>query len=115
MPGAAQIFIEKLVGGFFVTRETDLTLSTTVRQVLRNDPERVGWLIVVTGGTTAQLAFNANITLATAILISGAGGTFSANVREDFTLTTVGVFGRVEAGNTTIHIIEVIRVSSPAE
>ena len=115
MPGAAQVFIERLVGGFFVTRELDLILTTSVREILRNDPERVGWLVVVTGATTAQLAFNANITLATAILISGAGGTFSANVREDFTLTTVGVFGRVEAGTTTLHIIEVVRVSAPVE
>jgi hypothetical protein len=112
MPGAAQEFIERLVGGFFVTRERDVTLTTTAAEILRNDPERVGWLIIVTGATQAQLAFNINIATATAILVPGIGGSFSANVREDFTLTTVSVYGNVAAGTTTLHIIEIIRVSA---
>lgn len=115
MPGAAQIFIERLVGGFFVTRERDVTLSTTAAEILRNDPERVGWLIVVTGATQAQLAFNILITTATAILVPGSGGSFSANVREDFTLPTVSLYGDVSVGTTTIHIIEIIRVAGPTE
>ena len=114
MTGAVQEFIERLVGGFFVTRERDLTLTTTAQEVLRNDPERVGWLIVVTGATQAQLAFNANPTAAQSILVPGSGGTFSANVREDFTLPAVALHGNVAAGTTTIHIVEVVRVSSAA-
>lgn len=112
MPGAAQLFIERLIGGFFVTRESDLTLTVTAQEILRNDPERVGWLIIVTGVNQAQLAFNINITTATAILIASAGGSFSANVRDDFTLTTVSVYGNVAAGTTTLHIVEIIRVSA---
>lgn len=115
MPGAAQLFIERLVGGFFVTRESDVTLTTTAAEFLRNDPERVAWLVVVTGATTAQLAFNINIATATAILIAGTGGTFSVNVREDFMLPTVSLYGNVAAGTTTLHIVEVIRVSAPRE
>ena len=113
MPGAAQVFIERLVGGFFVTRESDVTLTTTAAEVLRNDPERVGWLIVVTGGTQAQLAFNINIVTATAILIASSGGSFAANVRDDFTLVTVSLYGNVAVGTTTLHIVEIIRVAEP--
>lgn len=115
MPGAAQVFIDKLVGGVFVTRERDLTLTTTAIEILRNDPERVSWLIVVTGVTVAQIAFNANPTAAESVLIAGTGGTFSANVREDFMLPTVAVHGNVAAGTTTLHIVEIIRVSSAVE
>lgn len=115
MTGAAQEFIERLVGGFFVTTERDVTLTTTAAEILRNNPERVGWLIIVTGATQAQLAFNINIATATAILIAGSGGSFQANVREDFTLTTVSVYGNVAVGTTTLHIIEIIRVSAPVE
>ena len=111
MPGAAQLFVERLVGGFFVARETDLTLTTTAAEILRNDPERVGWLLVVTGATQAQLAFNIQITLATAILIPASGGSFSVNVREDFTLPTNALYGNVDVGTTTVHIVEVVRVS----
>ena len=115
MTGAAQQFIERLVGGFFVTRERDLTLTTTAQEILRNDPERMGWLIVVTGATEAQLAFNINVATATSIRVPGSGGTFSANVRDDFMLPTVSLYGNVNAGTTTLHIIEIVRVSGPAE
>lgn len=113
--GAAQQFLEKSFGGLVAVRETDLTLTTTTQEILRNDPERVGILIVVTGATTAQLSFQVVITTATAILISGAGGSFGLNVREDFTVTTVAMFGNVAAGSTTIHIVEIMRVSAPVE
>lgn len=115
MTGAAQLFIEDFVGGFFAVRERALTLTTTTSEVLRNDPERVGWLIVVTGGTIAQFAFGPAPTAAASILIAGSGGTFSANVRDDFTLPTHALNGNVAAGTTTILIVEVVRVSAPAE
>lgn len=115
MKGAAQQFIERMVGGFFVTRERDVTLTTTAAEVLRNDPERVGYLIVVTGATGAQFAFNINVTTAQSIHAPGSGGTFSANVREDFMLPTVSLYGNVAAGTTTLHIVEIIRVAPPAE
>lgn len=111
MPGAAQEFVERLVGGFFVTRETDVTLTITAAEILRNDPERVAWLIIVTGTTEAQLAFNTNPTTAESIRIPGSGGSFSANVREDFTLPTNALHGNVAAGTTTLHIVEVVRVA----
>lgn len=113
MTGSAQQFIERFVGGLFAVRETDLTLTTTEQEILRNDPERVGYLIIVTGATQAQLAFAGVITTATAILVPGTGGFFSANVREDFILPTVALFANVAAGTTTLHIIEINRVSAP--
>ena len=115
MTGAAQQFVAGLVGGFFVTRESDVILTTTAAEILRNDPERVGWLVVVTGATEAQLAFNVAVTTASSIRIPGSGGSFSANVREDFTLPTTSLYGIVAAGTTTLHIVEIVRVSGPAE
>lgn len=114
MTGAAQLFVEDFVGGFFAVRERDITLTTTAQEVLRNDPERVGWLIVVTGATTAQLAFGPAPSAAASILIGGGGGTFSANVRDDFTMPTNALNGNVAAGTTTLHIVEIVRVSAPA-
>ncbi len=115
MTGAAQLFIEDFVGGFFGVEQRALTLTTTAQEVLRNNPERVGWLIVVTGATTAQLSFGPVPTTAASILIGGSGGTFSANVRDDFTLPTHSLNGNVAAGTTTLLIIEIVRVSAPAE
>lgn len=115
MTGAAQLFIEDFVGGFFTVRERTLTLTTTAQEVLRNDPERVGFLIVVTGATTAQFAFGPAPSAAASILIGGSGGSFGANVREDFTMPTHALNGNVAAGTTTLLIIEIIRVSAPAE
>ena len=113
--GAAQQFLEQFFGGLVAVRETDFTLTTTVQEVLRNDPERLGYIILVTGATTGQFAFRSVITTATAILVAGVGGSFSVNVREDFTLVTNALHGNVAAGTTTIHIVEIVRVSAPVE
>ena len=111
--GAAQLFIEQFFGGFVAVIERTLTLSTTTQEVLRNNPERVGFLIVITGSTTAQFAFGPVPTAAASILVGGSGGTFRANVREDFTMPTHALNGNVAAGTSTLFIIEVVRVSEP--
>ena len=111
MAGAAAALVEKLVGGRFNVRETDVTLTTTQGEILRNDPERVGWFIVNTGAAQAQLGFSTGISAAAAILVPLTGGQLSANVLDDYTLPTFAMYGRVEAGTTTLHIVETRRVS----
>ena len=113
MTGAAQQFTERFFGGLVAVIERTLTLSVTTQEVLRNNPERVGFLIVVTGSVTAQFAFGPAPSAAASILVGGSGGTFRANVREDFTMTTMALNGNVAATTTTLLIIEVIRVSEP--
>ncbi len=113
MSGAAQQFMERFFGGFVAVTERTLTLTTTTQEVLRNNPERVGFLIVVTGSTTAQLAFGPAPTAAASILIGGSGGSFRANVREDFTMVTHALNGNVASGTTTLLIVEIARVSEP--
>lgn len=115
MTGSAQQFVERFVGGLFAVRDSDIVLTVATQEVLRNDPERVGWLIIVTGATTGRFVFRGDPTAASAILVAGVGGSFSANVREDFTLTTHALNGNVAAGTTTVHVVEIVRVSSPAE
>lgn len=115
MAGAAALFVEKLVGGVFAVRERDVTLGVAEVEILRNDPERVGWIIINTGAVTAQVSFNAVITTATAILIASVGGSFSANVQEDFVMTAFSMHGNTAAGVTTLHIVEIVRQSAPVE
>ena len=113
MAGAAETFVAAVVGGFFVTRERDVTLTTVVAEVLRNDPERVGWLVSNTGSVETQVAFNVSVSAARSHRIPSGGGSFSANVREDFTMVAGSLHGRVEAGTTTLHITEIVRVAAP--
>ena len=115
MTGAAATFVANVVGGFFVTRERDVVLTTTAVEVLRNDPERVGWLISNTGTEEGLFAFNINVTAAASIHVPQLGGTFKANVREDFTLPVVSLYGAVAANTTTLHIVEIVRVSAAPE
>ena len=115
MTGAAQQFMEQFFGGFVAVIERTLTLSTTTQEVLRNNPERIGFLIMVTGSVTAQFAFGPVPTAAASILIGGSGGSFRANVREDFTMTTMALNGNVASGTSTLLIIEIVRVNEPPE
>jgi len=107
--------MERFFGGFVAVVERTLTLTTTTQEVLKNNPERLGFLIVVTGATTAQFAFGPAPTAAASILIGGSGGSFRANVGEDFTMVTMAMNGNVAAGTTTLLIIEIVRTSAPTE
>lgn len=113
MPGAAELFVAEVVGGLFAVRERAVTLTTTAAEIIRNDPERVGWLISNTGTVEGQVAFSIDVSTARSIRIPGSGGALSSNVREDFLLPAVSVYGNVAAGTTTLHIVEIVRVAKP--
>jgi len=111
MTGAAQRFIEQTVGGVFTTREAVVTVTVAATQLLRNDPERVGWVITNTGSTRVNIGFRKSVPSAQTLPLQADGGGVSANVREDFVLPTFSVFGIVAAGTSTVHVIEIVRVS----
>ncbi len=111
MPGAVEEIIGREVSGRFAVEESTLTVTATVGEILRNDPERVGWLLVNTGSVDLEAAWTRPATGADSIPIQSNGGSLSVNVREDFVLPTHSLLGRVSAGTTTVRRTIIRRVS----
>lgn len=111
MAGAVEEIIGREVPGRFAVEESTVVVGTAVSEILKNDPERVSWLLVNTGTTTAQVSFELSPGTPDAIPIFGDGGSLSVNVREDFVLTTHSLLGSVAVGTTTLRLTVIRRVS----
>lgn len=109
MPGAVAEIIAKEVSGPFSTRERVVTVAVTATQLLRANPERVGWVLTNTGAAQVTIGFRASTPAADTLPMQANGGGLSANVREDFILPTFPLFGIVSAGTSTVHVIEIVR------
>ena len=111
MPGAVEQLLEAQVGGTFAVEQLSLTVTTTVGEILRNDPERVGFLLVNTGPQTLEVAWRRPATGVDSIPIAANGGSLSVNVPEDFVLPTHSLLGRVAVATTTVLVTLIRRVS----
>lgn len=112
MPGAVEELIARDFGGRVAVEERTLTVTATVGEILRNDPERLGWLLVNTGSVDLEVAWTRPATGVDSIPIQANGGSLSINVREDFVLPTHSLLGRVSAGTTTVRLTLIRRVSA---
>lgn len=114
-PGSVEGLIAAEVGGRFTIRETTTNLSTTVAEIFVNNPERVGWVIINTGGVEAQFGWTRELTAADSIPFGANGGGMSVNVREDFVLPIFPTFARVGSGTGTLRVVQIIRVTTRAQ
>ncbi len=112
MPSAVETIIGREVDGQFVVEESDVDVDATVAPLLRNDPERVGWLIVNVGSTILRVSWGRPGTGVSQIPIGAAGGSLSVNVREDFVLPTHELLAQVAAGTTLVKVIAIRRVNA---
>jgi len=110
MPSAVETIIAKEVAGPFTTRESVVTVAAAPTQILRQDPERVGWVLINTGAVRCFLGFRESSPSAETLPLQADGGGASANIREDFVLPTFPMFGVVLAGTSTVYVIEIVRV-----
>ena len=111
MGGAVEAILEKLVGGRFAVEERTVTVTTTVAELLRNDPERVDWLIVNTGAVELEVGWTRPATGADSIPIAANGGSLTVNINEDFVLPTHSLLASVNAGSTTVKVTTIRRTS----
>lgn len=105
---SVQQLLENFYGGAFVTKphETDYTIGTTAAQLGAVPPGvRVGLLLSNTGSTNIAIAFNANLTITTGILILP-GGTYVSDWYYDGDLVTRPLFAISSAAGGTMHMLE---------
>lgn len=115
MAGAIEAIIGAEVGGRFTLRERTVSVTSTVSEILKANPERAGWLIVNTGGTEVQFGWSQKLTAADSIPFGSNGGGASVNVREDFVLPIFPTYAVVSSGSSTLRVIEIVRVSGTLE
>ena len=107
--GAVELTLEENFFGRFVTRESYFTLSTDEQVILQNNPERVGWVVVL--GTDQQIFFalRSAFTDAQAFTLINQGDNVSTTISEDANFPTREIIARTSANTADIYVVEFIR------
>ena len=84
------------------------TVSTTVVKILKNNPDRIGFLIFNLGDYTLYLAPNNGVSANYGILISSGGGFLNMIADEDFELVGYNFYAVSPGGETKIFVMELI-------
>lgn len=113
---AALAFTEAELGGPCYEVESSPATAAVVAQIVPNNGDRVGLLIVNISGNSTVIGVTSAVGQSKGIPLAAGGGFFSCNVRDDFTLPAREwlSFGNAVASN--LYVLEIIRYrSSPYE
>jgi len=112
--GAARAFTNVALGGPTYEQESTITVQLTTTQLVKNNPDRVGLVIVNLGGQIVYCDITNQVSSAQGILLSASGGNFALNVRDDFTLASREWDAVATVGTSVVYILEIIRDASAA-
>jgi len=86
------------------------TVGTTATEILRNNPDRVYWLIVNLSAYDGYAGWDREVSATKGILVPANGGYASASVLEDGELVIYPVFAVNLTASGTWMIVEVERI-----
>lgn len=110
--GAVSDLVAGRLGGVVNVRQRRQVIQVTPEQVLRNDPERLFWLVVNTGGIRAFVSFDRDVDTQNGIIVGPDGGSLSVTIEDDFIAPVFPLFAVIPPGgpvSTNLVIIEVRR------
>jgi len=86
------------------------TVATTPTEILKNNPDRVFWLVVNLSGNNGYLGWDNAVSSTRGILVAANGGFASANIEEDGELVIYPVYAINLNAAGTYMIVEVERI-----
>lgn len=113
--GGALDYSARIYGGLVQQTETFLSMTTTASQIVGNNADRMGLLIMNTGSVQVFISLSNSPSPTQGILLAGSGGFFSSSAFEDLTLPSRGWSGIVSAGTSTLYVLEIVRILSPTQ
>ena len=85
------------------------TVATTATEILRNNPERLFWLIVNLSLNKGYIGWDPQVSSSRGVPIGPSGGFISASIEEDGELVIQPVYAVNENAEGTYYIVEVVR------
>jgi len=87
----------------------DVTVQTSITDVMLNSPDRFGWVIVNLSVNRGRFGFDRQVSATHGFTIEASGGVASATWEEDGEATTYAVFGYNEVAAGAWHVVEFVR------
>ena len=107
--GAAAEFVAAKYGGDVADSDTVELVGVTAGEILRNDPERVFVLLVNLSTNTMFVGFDEGVGSAKGIVLASNGGSYQADVEEDFTLPIRSMFAVSTGAASNLFVLTVRR------
>lgn len=107
--GAALSHLREKYRGNFREIESFPIIGVAAAQVVANNPDRLGLLVMDLGANTLFVSTLQSVSANAGIQVAPNGGGMALNVDEDFTLVTRLLFGIAPAGNTQLYVLELVR------
>lgn len=102
------LVMERFKGHTF-TQETYLNASVTNTQILKNNPNRVGWIIINEGTYDVKVSPTNYLSAYTGWLLPANGGVISMNWKDDGEGVSQELYAVTVASVSALRIREVIR------
>ena len=109
--GAVQRALELQLFGRFTTRETTIVVGTSAGVILNNNPERIGFVMTNTGGTSITFSLKRDIVSNKGLTLAQQGDTVTTNYIEDAQYPTHELSAISDTINGELFIVEFIRVN----
>lgn len=109
--GAARTYTDAQLGGPTTEIETVVSVGTAATQLAKNNPDRVGLVIVNLSTNIVYCAWNSAVSSSQGILLSASGGNFALNVRDDFTLPSRELSALAGGPGSNVYVLEIVRFS----
>ena len=87
----------------------DVTVQTTVTEVMPNSPDRFGWQIVNNSNNRGHVGFDRQVSATHGTPIEASGGVITATWEEDGETTAYAVFGISEVAAGAWYVVEQVR------
>lgn len=107
--GAVQQALERQLFGRFTTRERTVSVGAVPLVILKNNPERIAFIMVNTGTQRITFSLKQDVVAGTGMVLPQAGDTVSANYIEDAIYTTHEISAVADAAGGELFITEFMR------
>lgn len=107
--GAVELALEQQLFGRFTTVERDVAVGASSIMLLKNNPERMGWLIVNTAANQLTFRLERGIVSGTGFLLVNNGDSVTSTYLEDgqFPTHELNVIAALAGGSC--YVVEFIR------
>lgn len=109
--GAVQLALEQMMFGKFTTRERVVSVATTAAVLLKNNPERMGYILTNTGNIQITFKISQDVTAGKGIILNQLGDTLSTTFTEDGAFPTHELSAIANASGGELYVLEIMRYS----
>jgi len=109
--GAVQMALEQQLFGRFTVREGIVAVGITTQVLLKNNPERIGYVLTNTGNIQITMQLKRDLVVGKGLIIAAQGDTMSTTFIEDGQFPTFELSAIAAGVGGEVYVLEFIRVS----